>query len=66
VPETRPTLRLLARPFRLLCRLPLPAVGGAPRELALVASPAAPYLRRLTVYRRPARQPLEFDPPRAA
>lgn len=45
-----PFLRLRPLRGRLLCLIALP-VGGAGRELALVASPTAPHLRRLDVYR---------------
>jgi hypothetical protein len=67
VRERLPSLRLLARPRRLLCLLPLPGGADDPvRALALVASPARPYLRRLTVFRRPGRAPIGSDTPRAA
>lgn len=53
-----PSLRLRAIGGRLVCLLSLPS-GNAPhrgfsRQLALVASPRPPHLRRLTVYRRDA------------
>jgi hypothetical protein len=63
VPE--PVLRILARPRAVLCRVPLPAARGVARELALVASPAPPFLRRLIVYRRSG-APVPSDTPRAA
>jgi hypothetical protein len=53
---------------RLICRFALRPSRGASsalaRELVVVLSPSAPYLRRLTVYRRPTGGPVE--PPRAA
>ncbi|HZR98291.1 MAG TPA: hypothetical protein VFE37_06275 [Chloroflexota bacterium] len=67
---TSPFSRLLARRLRgrLICRLVLrPSEGGGSgpaRELVVVLSPSAPYLRRLTVYRRLAAGPTR--PPRAA
>jgi hypothetical protein len=67
---TSPFSRLLARRLRgrLICRFALRPCRGADaalaRELVVVLSPSAPYLRRLTVYRRPAAGPAE--PPRAA
>lgn len=67
----RPSLRLRPTRGRLVCRISLPvrrfARGACHRELVLVASPLAPRLRRLTVYRRladPLRGPDE--PPRTA
>ena len=65
--ERLPLLRRLVRARGLLCRVRLPGgVDGLVRELALVASPAPPYLRRLTVYGRTGRDPFDPDPPRAA
>jgi hypothetical protein len=67
---TSPFSRLLAGWLRgrLICRFALrPSRGTSPalvRELVLVLSPSAPYLRRLTVYRRLAAGPTR--PPRAA
>jgi hypothetical protein len=66
VTDRLPVLRLLARPRALLCRVPLPGADGVARELALVASPDAPFFRRLTVYRRSGRAPVDSDTPRAA
>ncbi len=74
---SRSSLFALARAFRLrpvrnrlLCLIRLPwrdANGISTRELALVASPTSPYLRRLTVYRRRATPPSYPDtPPKAA
>jgi hypothetical protein len=54
---------------RLVCVIALPGrSAGAPgRELVLVASPAAPHLRRLTVLRRPGAPAVPPDDgPRAA
>ncbi len=67
---TSPFSRLLARRprGRLICRFALRPYGGAgsgpARELVVVLSPSAPYVRRLTVYRRLAAGPTR--PPRAA
>ena len=61
-----PFLRLRPLPGRLLCLVGLPIGGG--RELALVASPTPPHLRRLAVYRggaRPTGSTPPGDPPRA-
>jgi hypothetical protein len=67
---TSPFSRLLAGRLRgrLICRFALrpsrSASAALARELVVVLSPSAPYLRRLTVYRRLAAAPTE--PPRAA
>ncbi len=61
--------RLRSVRHRLLCliRLPWRDVSGThTRELALVASPTAPYLRRLTIYRRREAPPSCPDTPQAA
>ncbi len=62
------SLRLRRRRSGLLCRLVLPALfplpDGLTRELVLVASPTAPRLRYLTVYRRALNG--HGEPPRAA
>lgn len=62
------TVRLRPGRGELLCRLALPPArclpAGLARELVVVASPTAPRLRRLTVYRRAGDAPV--DPPRAA
>ena len=70
-PSSRPPFRLRAARGRLCCLIALPPQDRAARryvrELALVASPMAPYLCRWIVYRRipdPPAQP--DDPPRAA
>ena len=70
-PSRRSPLRLRSTRGRLCCLIALPtrdrAAGGFVRELALVASPTAPYLRRWIVYRRGADPPTPPDePPRAA
>ena len=54
---------------RLLCliRLPWRDVSATHiREFALVASPTAPYLRRLTIYRRREAPPSHPDTPLVA
>jgi hypothetical protein len=67
---TSPLSRLLAHRLRgrLICRFALRPPRGAGSalacELVIVLSPSAPYLRRLTVYRRLAAGPTR--PPRAA
>ena len=67
---TSPFSRLLARHLRgrLICRFALHLSRGTScalaREVVIVLSPSAPYLRRFTVYRRLAAGPNR--PPRAA
>lgn len=64
------SLRLRLVGGRLLCLLPLSArPGGRPtcrRQMALVGSPRAPYLRRLYVYRRAEPSAYPDGTPRAA
>lgn len=60
-----PLLRLRPRRGQLLCLVRAPRFGGrgdVRRELALVASPTAPYLRHLVVY-RPRQEPDVPEPP---
>jgi hypothetical protein len=67
VPDRPPTLRLLEGGRGLLCLLPLPrGADGLARELALVAAPGRPWIRRLTVYRRPGRDASPTDTRRPA
>ena len=61
-----PDLRLLRiRSYRhhLLCVIRLPRLSHAPfaRDVALVVSPDAPFLRRWIVYRRLRPSPPDFD-----
>ncbi len=62
-------LRLQPLGWRLICRLRFPFLPWhtAQRELVVVASPTAPHLRRLTVYRPQSDLDGHVDdPPQAA
>ena len=64
-----PAVRLWSAGGRVFCRITVPwrdAGGGLTREWALIASPTAPHLRRLTVYRRSPGPPAFPDEPPAA
>jgi hypothetical protein len=67
MPDRPPALRLLSGRRGLLCLLPLPSgADGLVRELALVAAPGRPWIRRLTVYRRSERGASPTDTRRPA